>query len=67
MPYMRFWPLPQESPVVESDAREIPCTAINVLLSIFACAWFLHLNSNLQDMLSGIPMLCGRTVARKQS
>ena len=34
---------------------------------IFPCARLLLLNSNLQNMLSGIPMLCGRTVALKQS
>jgi hypothetical protein len=34
---------------------------------IFSCEWFLLLNSHLQNMLSGIPMLCGRTVALKQS
>lgn len=31
------------------------------------CSWFLNLNSDLQDKLYGIPMLCGRTVAVKNS
>ena len=36
-------------------------------LVILPCAWFLLLNSNLQNMLFGISILCGRTVALKQS
>lgn len=36
-------------------------------LVIATCTWSLHVNSNLLNMLSGIPMLCGRTVARKQN
>lgn len=34
---------------------------------IFSCAWLLLLNSNLQNMQSSFPTLCGRTIALKQS
>ena len=34
---------------------------------IWHCAQFTFLNSNLSAVLFGIPILCGRTVARKQS
>ena len=50
---------------IGSPAMATPA-AFSVLL-FPPCEWFLLLNSHLQNMLSGIPMLCGRTVALKQS
>lgn len=50
---------------IGSPAMATPA-AFSVLL-FSPCEWFLLLISHLQNMLSGIPMLYGRTVALKQS
>ena len=50
---------------IGSPAMATPA-AFSVLL-LPPCEWSLLLNSHLQNMLSGILMLCGRTVALKQS
>jgi hypothetical protein len=50
---------------IGSPAMATPAAFSFLLFS--PCEWFLLLNSHLQNMLSGIPMLWGITVALKQS
>lgn len=52
-------------PGIDQTTHHASCCFTCVV--ILPCAIFLILNRRLQNMLSDIPMLCGRTVALKQS
>lgn len=49
-----------------SDRLTMPSPAVSAVL-LFCLVWFMSLKFNLQNILSTIPMLFGKTVARQQN